>query len=266
MKRIQLFEFEDFAWFPKGIRSSMTNLIIVLMKWMGTTEVIKILVKDLIEKGNHKQVTDLGSGSGGVMPDVVRELNVTDNSAIKLQLTDLHPNPNIADVYNRVDDEVSYRTESVNAVNLANAPEGLVTMVNSFHHMPPTVAKAILKSAQENKRTLLIYELAQNKIPFLIWCIMLPISLVILMLMTWVMTPMVKGLTFQQVVFTYFIPIIPICYAWDGQASMPRTYAFKDLEEMIHEFRSEDYQWIIEPTLKPDGKKAGYCVKGIPAS
>ena len=40
MKRIQLVEFEDFKWFPTIWRSTMTKLIVVLHKILGTKEVI----------------------------------------------------------------------------------------------------------------------------------------------------------------------------------------------------------------------------------
>ena len=47
------------------------------------------------------------------------------------------------------------------------------------------------------------------------------------------MTPLVKPLTWRQIVFTYLIPIIPICYAWDGQASLPRMYTMDDVEVLL---------------------------------
>ncbi len=36
MKRIQLVEFEDFKWFPTIWRSTMTKLIVVIHKILGT--------------------------------------------------------------------------------------------------------------------------------------------------------------------------------------------------------------------------------------
>ena len=40
MKRIQLVEFEDFKWFPSIWHSTMTKLIVVIHKILGTKEVI----------------------------------------------------------------------------------------------------------------------------------------------------------------------------------------------------------------------------------
>ena len=47
------------------------------------------------------------------------------------------------------------------------------------------------------------------------------------------MTPWVRPLSWQQLLFTYLIPIIPLCYAWDGQASIMRIYTFDDIQNFF---------------------------------
>ncbi len=93
MKRIQLFEFEDFSWFPGWLRTALTNLIVVMHKLMGVGEVLADLVVGVIKKKGLNHIADLGSGAGGAMPDVFKiiheEHGMTD---IKLTMTDLYPN------------------------------------------------------------------------------------------------------------------------------------------------------------------------------
>ena len=266
MKRIQLFEFEDFNWFPSWIRTSMTNLIAVLHKMLGTKEVLSNLISDVYKKHSFNQIVDMGSGSGGIMPEVIEVLNEEKKSKISLLLTDLYPNKKFINyIKNQNLENVSYQEESLNATNLASSPEGLKTMINSFHHMPPEKAKQILKTAQENKQPLLIYEIAENKMPLLLWWILLPLSLVILFVMSWFMTPFSKPLSIKQLIFTYLIPIIPIFYAWDGQASMPRMYTFNDVEELLKDFKDDSsYQWKMETAKKVNGKTLGYYILGLP--
>ncbi|WP_350290103.1 hypothetical protein [uncultured Croceitalea sp.] len=266
MKRIELFEFEDFSWLPNAVRSGATNLIIIFHKIMGTTEVLVQLLLNIREKHNFNQIVDMGSGSGGPMPAVVAELNKTaPKGPISLILSDLHPNPEIvATINNKNLDTISYHKESVNAAEIANAPEGLKTMIASFHHMNPSIAKKILQSAEENKEPILIYELAKNNVPLLIWCLLLPISLTILIIMSLVMTLFVRPLSLSQIVFTYLIPLIPIVYAWDGQASLMRTYTFKDIEQLLGENKNPNYKWTIAEATKANGKKLGYYISGIP--
>jgi len=123
-----------------------------------------------------------------------------------------------------------------------------------------------LESAYTNRQPLLIYEIAENKIPLIAWWIMLPLGLLILIIMTLFMTPFVKPLTGRQLLFTYLIPVIPICYAWDGQASMPRMYAMKDYDILLDGLHSEDYKWEKGYAKKKNGKKSGTFLIGMPNS
>ncbi len=106
--------------------------------------------------------------------------------------------------------------------------------------------------------------MAENKMPLIIWWLLLPISLVVLMIMVLFMTPFVRPMTWQQLVFTYLIPIIPICYAWDGQASMPRMYAFKDLDILLEGLYTDNYTWQKGHAKKENGKKMGTYLIGQP--
>lgn len=266
MKRVQLFEFEDFDWFPSKIRTGMTHVLVVFLRLMGTAKVLAILLQKAKSKLSFKQIVDLGSGSGGVMPEAVKVMNESEDEQTKLILSDLHPNQEFIKHFNGLSDEgMRYYTESLDATDLNNSPGGIKTMINSFHHMPEDNARAILKSAVENNESILIYEISQNKIPLLIWALFLPLSIPLLILSVFLMTPFVKPLSWHQILFTYIIPIIPICYAWDGQASLPRIYSFGDIKNMINDLSDDSYQWTIEAAEKANGKKSGYFVLGHPA-
>ncbi|MCT4562398.1 MAG: hypothetical protein N4A41_13600 [Crocinitomicaceae bacterium] len=265
MKRIQLFEFEDFYWFPSWMRIPMTNLIVVLHKLMGTKQVIGNLFLKIQKTHPFHEVVDLGSGSGGIMPTVVNEWNEEMENKVHLTLTDLHPNHQFIALNEKSNNPyVSYSKESVDATKMGQSPKGLKTMINSFHHMPPDVAKQILLSAQEEKTPLLIYEIAENKIPTLVWWLFLPLGLVINFLSALLLTPFSRPLSFSQLFFTYIIPIIPLAYAWDGQASMPRMYAYEDLDEMLFNTEQTSYHWEIAPGKKKNGKTVGYYILGLP--
>lgn len=221
-------------------------------------------LKIIHEKNPFSQIVDMGSGSGGAMPMVLDELNKNKSNSLSLLLTDLHPNPKKVKYYSENHDRIKYQAESFDASDLSNSPEGLKTMINSFHHMPPEKAKAILKSAQDNKESIFIYELAENKTPLILWWIMLPISFCIMIPMVWFMTLAVKNISLTQVFFTYVIPVIPLCYAWDGQASYPRTYTFEDINELIDGFKNEEYLWEVNPAEDARGRSRGYYVYGRP--
>tara|TARA_R110002167_G_scaffold261316_11_gene467816 strand:- start:2299 stop:3039 length:741 start_codon:yes stop_codon:yes gene_type:complete len=244
----------------------MTNLIVVLHKMMGISEVLAHLIAAILKERNIYQIVDLGSGSGGAMPDVLRKLRKMQGlEEVRLTLTDLYPNPEFIKIFKEPDiDNISYLETSVDATSSATAPDGLKTMINSFHHMRPGAARKILESAQQHNQPLLIYEMAENNIPLVVWWLLLPISLIVLMVMVLFMTPFVKPLTWQQLLFTYLIPIIPICYAWDGQASLPRMYTLKDVDVLLDGLGTQNYRWEKGHAKNKKGKKSGTYIKGIP--
>ena len=84
--------------------------------------------------------------------------------------------------------------------------------------------------------------------------------------MALVMTPFVKPLKVSQLFFTYIIPVIPLVYAWDGQASVKRTYTFEDIQKLLGDSKTQDYNWEIDTAKRSNGKKVGYCILGYPTS
>ncbi len=267
MKRLELFEFEDQSWLPMTIRTGVTNLLVVFHRMMGTADTLALLINKARKSIDFDQVVDLGSGSGGAMIECFKKINDNADKPLQLLFTDLYPHP---DVVNNINNSgipyITYKSSPVDATEIGDVPSGLKTMIASFHHMNPKVARKILNSAEDNNEPILIYEVAKNSIPTILWWLLLPLSLAILFVMSWFMTPFTKRLSLAQILFTYIIPIIPIVYAWDGQASLMRTYTFFDINELIEQSNAKKYKWEMDDALKPNGKKVGYYLMGIPIS
>lgn len=266
MDRIDVFEFEDATWFPSWLRTSMTNMIAVVSRVFGVTPVLAQLTSRVLREHNIDRIVDLGTGAGGVMPDVLKLLRAQPETAeTRLLMTDRYPNSDALEVFNDPQcDYIRYESESVDATDFASAPSGLKTMVNCFHHMGPAKARSILKSAQKNCEPLLIYEMGENLGSFMLWLVFLPISLPILFLMCCLLTPFARPLSIRQFAFTYLIPVIPLFFAWDGQATMPRLYTFADYDELLRGLDSANYRWEKGHGMKPNGKKLGTFLLGLP--
>lgn len=248
MKRIHLFEVEDLGWFPNWMRQSMTRCINVIHGFLKTDEKVSKIISDTLEKSPQNQIIDLCSGSGGPMIDVTQKLRAQEKN-VTLTMTDLYPNLDFAKAINAKDDGIHFETEPVDATKVGPERKGLRTMICSFHHMPPKQAKAILQSAADDKQPIVIYEISDNSIPNFFWWLPLPINF----LMCLFITPMVKPLTWYQIVFTYLIPIIPMAYAWDGAVSNVRTYTHDDLDELLKDIDYKDYVWekgVVEEQMK----------------
>jgi len=266
MKRVHVLEFEDLAWFPAWLRTCMTNLIVVFGRVIGANQVLAGLVARVLKETQLEEIVDLGSGGGGSMPEVLALLREDPDTAhARLTMTDLYPNLDAIETFNGSDaPHIRYLRDPVNATDLASAPSGLKTMNNCFHHMRPDQARAILESAQTSRQSLLVYEVGDNAMPFVMWCLALPIGLLLVALSALVLTPMVRPLTFRQLFFTYAVPLIPIFYAWDGQASMPRIYTLEDLDELLEGLDSDDYRWEKGYAQTAKGRKLGIYLLGLP--
>ncbi|WP_437911486.1 hypothetical protein WME73_27535 [Sorangium sp. So ce302] len=256
MKRIHLFEIEDFSWFPGWLRACMTRLIVVMHRALGTREALVELIARALKESNTSNIVDLCSGSGGPMIDVVRTLREKPGfEGIQLTLTDLYPSMEAAELINNQEgSNVSYRTSPVDATKIdgevagstgvaglagLRGLTGLRTMVSSFHHMRPDDARKILESAQRSRQPICIFEISDNSHPLFLGWLALPINFVMCLLIT----PLARPMTLRQLVFTYIVPIIPLCFAWDGAVSNARTYTLDDLDELLSGLRDEDYRW-----------------------
>lgn len=265
MKRIQLVEFEDFKWFPSIWRSTMTKIIVVLHKILGTKEVITDLLSFAKIKNDFTRIIDIGAGSGGITPEVIQHFNTEyPSSKVELTLTDLHPNSLFVESFNKEKrDRMTYSSVPLDASDLSKYPEGLKLMVNSFHHMRPDTARKILNSAQFSQQTILIYEMGGNISP-LVWGLSLPISLPIIAVMSIIFLPFIRPINWRDILFTWIIPIVPLFYAWDGHASSPRTYTLKDVELELLPKVDKNYSWEIQQAKKRNGKNLGYYILGVP--
>ncbi|WP_437730155.1 hypothetical protein [Sorangium sp. So ce1335] len=241
MKRIHLFELEDLAWFPGWLRTCMTRLIVTMHRALGSSDELAELIARALEASGAPRIVDMCSGSGGPMLDVLRILNKKPGlEHVTLTLTDLYPDEEVARRINGQEgSNVSYRLSPLDATQADGEAAGLRTMVGSFHHMKPDAARKILESAQRSRQPICIFEISDNSFPRFLWWTALPASFVMCLLIT----PLARPMTARQLVFTYLVPIIPLCFAWDGAVSNARTYTLSDLDELLQGLDDEGYRW-----------------------
>jgi len=259
MKRIHLFELEDFAWFPNWIRICLTRLIVVMHKFLGSPADLIQLLNRALAHSESAAIVDLCSGSGGPMLEVYRTLKKQPGlGSLQLTLTDLYPNLTLAAAINaRADAELRYDTQSINAANVASGLRGVRTLVGSFHHMRPEVARHILQDAKEKHQPICVYEISDNSFPISLWWVALPLNF----LMALFITPFARPVTVKQLFFTYALPIIPFCFAWDGAVSNARTYTLGDMATLLEGLQSDDYTW---ETGLISGKAKKLYLLGLP--
>ncbi|MCB9234435.1 MAG: hypothetical protein H6581_22465 [Bacteroidia bacterium] len=252
MKRIHLFEVEDFAWFPGWLRDCGTRYIVTMHKILGTAPQLAEILARGLRATNQNEILDLCSGGGGPMPEVVKLLEEKHGfKDLKLTLSDLYPHAAFsAEVNGKGDPDFKYLTTPVNAAEVPDNQEGLRTMVCSMHHMRPEVAKSILADAKADRKPICIFEISDNSFPKWIWWTAIPVNYI----MTYFITLLVRPMTWQQLVFTYLIPLLPAFIAWDGAVSNARTYTLDDMKILLQGLETDDYKWEMG-VIKGKGKK-----------
>ena len=53
-----------------------------------------------------------------------------------------------------------------------------------------------------------------------------------------------RPVTARSLVFSFLLPVIPACFAWDGAVTSARTYREEEFYELLQTLpQSADYQW-----------------------
>ncbi len=262
MKRMSLFEFEDFRWFPGSIRECLTLYIATMHRVMETHRVLAPLLARALKATGTVEIVDLCSGAGGPLPKTAVELAANHGVVPSVTLTDLFPNTEAAERINAASAtaHVRYHSSSVDAGQVPEGLRGVRTMIGSFHHMPPKVARRILQDAFERRQALCVMEISDNSQPRWLWWTAIPA----IVLMVFLMTPFIRPLRLRQVLLTYLIPVLPLVIAWDGAVSNARTYSEDDLKELLVGLEAPDYRWEINRPRAPGAPARMITLLGLP--
>jgi hypothetical protein len=246
--RLHLFEWEDQAWFPAPLRRAITSYLAMTY---GITPFPKLWagrLAEVIRRDGVTEIVDLGSGSGGPVRRVVKELGERGFKVLVI-LTDLYPNGNELEFGADSRSSIRYWPEAVDATRVPTALPGIRTMFAAFHHFQPEAARGILRDAWEHRCAICIFE-GTSRTPASIASTLL-IPLLVLLL-----TPLVRPVSWVQILFTYLVPILPLLIFWDGVVSQLRTYSVAELEEFTRNLQSPGYRWevgLIEVPRTPAG-------------
>jgi hypothetical protein len=239
MKRIHAFEFEDLTWFPENLRNYETDFLQFGANVFDMYKaVMPIILKGVESSGNHTML-DIASGGGGGLVKIARNLK---NSIpdVKIILSDYYPNMGaFKRTKTKQPDVFEYIEYPVNATDVPPQLKDFRTQFLSFHHFRPKDAKAIFQNAVDNKQAIGIFEAQQRNPKNVIQRFFSPIAVLL-------MTPFIKPLKFDRILFTYLIPIIPLFVLWDGIVSVLRTYTVTELKQMILEVSNHAlFDWEV---------------------
>lgn len=231
----------------------MTSYIQTFHKILNSSNHLIPLVEKGLSKSPSSRIVDLCTGSGGPMIEVFKNLKKKkDYDQLKITLSDLYPNKKVIKEINRSgNQDIQYLEYPVNATQVDPELTGLRTMVSGLHHLKPDLARKVLQNAKDSNQPILVFEISDNSNPIFLWWLAIPVAFLTSLLVT----PMVRPITWKQLVFTYLIPILPIFIAWDGAVSNARTYTLEDMKELIGKNLDPDYHWEMGKIKGKAGNK-----------
>ena len=244
-------------------------MIVVVHRWFGVPRVVADQVKQVLANFGEEAVTivDVCSGSGGPMLAAL-ELVVAEQDQdrrIDLVLTDLQPPSRLVSELNGSKSSIRYLEWPVNvclplmeqletsvaggAVQVVDRGASVVdcgasvvrTLVCGFHHLAPEQARLVLLDAQRANQPLVIFELTDGTVPpRWLWWVTLPANFLFGLLVSLFARPV----TVHGLAFSFLLPIIPACFAWDGAVTSARTYREAEFYELVKTLPTrDDYQW-----------------------
>lgn len=238
MARIHLFEFEDLPWFPSFLRNYGTDFLQFLANKTKMYQPAIPLLQKGLENSGTTQIIDLASGGGGGLLWLNQELKKT-HPQLKILLTDYFPNTDAFAYTRKQADNIDYVAEPVDARDVPDKLKGLRTQFLSLHHFQPEDARRILQNAVDAQQPIAIFEAQERSFKSFLAMFFSPVTVLLT-------TPMIRPFKLGRILFTYFIPIVPLFVWWDGMVSCLRTYSVKEMQQLVKQVNHKDsFNWDI---------------------
>lgn len=256
--RIPVFEFEDFDWFPDSLRRGMMDYLRYFFSITNYYYPAVQIIEDCLQHTGNNTIIDLCSGGGGPVLQIQQQLIDSHGRKVKVALTDLYPNQDSCSMHRRETNAiVQCIDEPVDATRVPSHLVGLRTMFSSIHHFEFDKLDEVLKDAVKKKQGIAIFDIGDKNLMAILGILIFHPILIFLL------TPFFRPFRINTILFTYLIPIIPICTVWDGVMSILRLYTPKDLQGIANTLPPNDFQWTSAKARNKLGLRITYLI-GLP--
>lgn len=231
----------------------MDCLRFVIEKLQVYQPIVPVLVHAL-QQSNANKIIDLCSGAGGAMEQLAPQLNAQ-IVGLHIQLSDKFPNINAFQLLaTKSNGVISYIEYPIDAAKVPEHVQGFRCIFSAFHHFKRPFAKAVLNNALEAKTGIAVFDGGDKNI-FIIIALIVAYPFIFFFC-----TPFLKPFRFSRLLFTYIIPIIPLCQIWDGFVSILRLYTPAQLLAIAHELQAENYVWEAGKVRNKFGFAVAYLI------
>jgi hypothetical protein len=238
MRRQSWFEIHDHPLFPSFLRDLVTDALEAMWNAQDFYGPVAARLGRALAQSGATRVVDLCSGGGGPWLGFSGRL-AGDGAAPAILLTDKYPNHNaFRQIENKTGNAIRFHPEPVDATRIPSELSGFRTMFSTFHHFGPAEARAILKDAFDQRQGIAIFEGAKCD-----WRTLAAVFAVPLLALR--LAPGIRPFCWARIFWTYCVPVIPFTLWLDGILSCLRSYSQRDMQELVQDFRDDDYAWEI---------------------
>lgn len=238
--RMQLFEFIDLPGTPEPLRDVVVEALSRTMDWGRMTRAMVPAFRAFLDASGAKEVLEIGSGAGGPVRVLIREISRTGEAPPRFILTDLHPRVEAwTALRNEHPDVVDFEASPVDATRIpASIAAGRVRcIINTLHHLPPSLAQSVLRDAVRGSAGVFVSEgFERNPLRYLSFA---PAGIPAL-LATPLLSPRDR---IAKALFTWASPLSFLVSVWDGTVSTLRVYTEDELREMVAPF-GDGFRWV----------------------
>jgi hypothetical protein len=111
-------------------------------------------------------------------------------------------------------------------------------IANGFHHFRPEDAALVLADAVTKRQSIAVIEMvSRSALAFF--------SVGLGVIAVFIATPFVKPFRLSRLLFTYLLPVMPLCVLWDGLVSCLRVYSPDELRILVSQLNDTEYDWDV---------------------
>ena len=174
---------------------------------------------------------------------------------MRATLTDRYPN---LGTFGRVREAsagaIDYNREPIDARSVPATLTGFRTFHNAFHHFEPDEARRILEDAVAANQPVGVFEMPERSYRRIA-------SMVLVPLMVLLVTPLIRPLRWERLLWTYPVPLVPLVCFWDGLVSQLRAYTVAELRAFADAVDAPYYVWQVgESRVRSVPGKVTYLV------
>ena len=239
MRRLQLIEIHDQAWFPDFLRDAVTDTLRMMFGIGRVYHSVMPRFMAAMRRSGSSRVLDLCSGGGGAWTNLRGVLDSEGHGAPDVCLTDKYPNAAAFEKAKaRSKSKIDFLAQPVDATDIPADLGGFRTFFTAFHHFSPKQARAILEDAVAHDRGIGIFEAPGRSVLPLLFAMFMP-------MVSLGLAPFLRPFTWRRMFWTYAIPVVPFVLWFDGVISCLRVYSPRELREFVDGIAADHYRWEI---------------------